>query len=429
MKNVFALVDCNNFYASCERVFNPLLENKPVIVLSNNDGCCVARSNEAKKLGIKMGEPFFKIKDLVEKNKINVFSSNYELYGDISNRVVNTLFTFSPDVEVYSIDEAFVNLKNLAAKDYTNTGKQIREKILSWTGIPVSVGISPTKTLSKVANEFVKKNKSLNGVLSLIDYYEEEIDNLLRELEVSDIWGIGRQYSKKLREDGINTAYDFKYSNPKYIQKIMTIGGIKTQQELKGISCIPIEYEIPDKKGICSSRSFGKNVTTFNELKEAISTYTTTASEKLRLQNSKCFRITVFIRTNPFRINDKQYSNSCSYNFQEATQYTPDLIKAGISLLNKIYKPGYYYQKAGILLTEIIPQGKDQESLFNLDHLQYKNPKKDLVIQKVDEINSLFGNNTLIFGSSGIKKEWKIKSEKRSDRYTTCFKEILTIKI
>lgn len=429
MKNVFALVDCNNFYASCERIFNPLLENKPVIVLSNNDGCCVARSNEAKKLGIKMGEPFFKIKDLIEKNKVNVFSSNYELYGDISNRVVNTLFTFSPDVEVYSIDEAFVNLKNLVAKDYTNTGKQIREKILNWTGIPVSVGISPTKTLSKVANEFVKKNKSLNGVLSLIDYSEEEIDDLLRELDVSDIWGIGRQYSKKLREDGINTAYDFKYSNPKYIQKIMTIGGIKTQQELKGISCIPIEYEIPDKKGICSSRSFGKNVTTFSELKEAISTYTTTASEKLRLQNSKCFRITVFIRTNPFRINDKQYSNSCSYNFQEATQYTPDLIKAGISLLNKIYKPGYYYQKAGILLTEIIPQGKEQESLFNLDHLQYKNPKKDLVIQKVDEINSLFGNNTLIFGSSGIKKEWKIKSEKRSDRYTTCFNEILTIKI
>jgi DNA polymerase V len=429
MKNVFALIDCNNFYASCERLFNPLLENKPVIVLSNNDGCCVARSNEAKKLGIKMGEPFFKIKDLIEKNNVNVFSSNYELYGDISNRVVNTLFTFSPDVEVYSIDEAFVNLKNLAVSDYRNTGKQIREKILSWTGIPVSVGISPTKTLSKVANEFVKKNKSLNGVLSLIDYSEEEIDNLLRELDVSDVWGIGRQYSKKLKEDGINTAYDFKYSNPKYIQKIMTIGGIKTQQELKGISCIPIEYEIPDKKGICTSRSFGKNVATFNELKEAISTYTTTASEKLRLQNSKCFRITVFIRTNPFRINDKQYSNSCSYNFQEATQYTPDLIKAGISLLNKIYKPDYYYQKAGILLTEIIPQGKKQESLFNLDHLQYKNPKKDLVIQKVDEINSLFGNNTLIFGSSGIKKEWKIKSEKRSDRYTTCFKEILTIKI
>jgi DNA polymerase V len=429
MKNVFALIDCNNFYASCERVFNPLLENKPVIVLSNNDGCCVARSNEAKKLGIKMGEPFFKIKDLVEKNKINVFSSNYELYGDISNRVVSTLFTFSPDVEVYSIDEAFVNLKNLAVSDYRNTGKQIREKVLSWTGIPVSVGISPTKTLSKVANEFVKKNKSLNGVLSLLDYSEEEIDNLLRELDVSDVWGIGRQYSKKLREDGINTAYDFKYSNPKYIQKIMTIGGIKTQQELKGISCIPIEYKIPDKKGICTSRSFGKNVTTFNELKEAISTYTTTASEKLRSQSSKCFRITVFIRTNPFRINDRQYSNSCSYNFQEATQYTPDLIKAGISLLNKIYKPGYYYQKAGILLTEIIPQGKEQESLFNLDHLQYKNPKKDLVIQKVDEINSLFGNNTLIFGSSGIKKEWKIKSEKRSDRYTTCFNEILTIKI
>ncbi len=429
MKNVFALIDCNNFYASCERIFNPLIENKPVIVLSNNDGCCVARSNEAKKLGIKMGEPFFKIKDLVEKNKVNVFSSNYELYGDISNRVVNTLFTFSPDVEVYSIDEAFVNLKNLAVSDYRNTGKQIREKILSWTGIPVSVGISPTKTLSKVANEFVKKNKSLNGVLSLIDYSEEEIDNLLRELDVSDVWGIGRQYSKKLKEDGINTAYDFKYSNPKYIQKIMTIGGIKTQQELKGISCIPIEYEIPDKKGICTSRSFGKNVTTFNELKEAVSTYTTTASEKLRLQNSKCFRITVFIRTNPFRVNDKQYSNSCSYNFQEATQYTPDLIKAGVSLLNKIYKPGYYYQKAGILLTEIIPQGKEQESLFNLDHFQYKNPKKDLLIQKVDEINSLFGNNTLIFGSSGIKKEWKIKSEKRSDRYTTCFNEILTIKI
>ena len=427
MKNVFALVDCNNFYASCERVFNPSLENQPVIVLSNNDGCCVARSNEAKKLGIKMGEPFFKIKDLVEKNKVRVFSSNYELYGDLSNRVINTLFTFSPEVEVYSIDEAFVNLKNLAVNDYKFVGKQIREKVLNWIGIPVSVGISPTKTLSKVATECVKKDKSLNGVLSLIEYSEDEIDNLLKQLEVSDVWGIGRQYSKKLREDGIHTAYDFKYSNPKYIQKIMTIGGIKTQQELKGISCIPIEYEIPDKKGICSSRSFGKNVSNFTELREAVSTYITTASEKLRDQNSKCYKITVFIRTNPFRLNDKQYSNACSYNFQEPTYYTPDLIKAGTNLLSQIYKSGYNYQKAGVILTEIVSVNHVQTSLFNLDYFQYKNPKKDLVIQKVDEINSLFGNNSIIFASNGIKKDWKMKTEKRSNRYTTNYKEILQV--
>lgn len=428
MKNVFALIDCNNFYASCERVFNPLLENKPVIVLSNNDGCCVARSNEAKKLGIKMGEPFFKIKDLVAKNNVFVFSSNYELYGDLSNRVVNTLFTFSPDVEVYSIDEAFVNLKNLAVSNYQNTGKQIRERILNWVGIPVSVGISPTKTLAKVANEFVKKDKNLGGVLSLIDKSEKEIDELLKNLEVGDIWGIGRQYSKKLNLEGIITAYDFKYSNPKFIQKIMTINGLKTQQELKGISCIPIEYETADKKGICTSRSFGRNVTNFNELKEALATHIATASEKLRSQNSKCYKITIFIRTNYFRINDKQYSNSISYNFQEATHYTPDLIKTGINLLGQIYKNGYNYQKTGVILTEIVPETEIQNTLFNVDLFQYKSPKKDFLIKKIDEVNSRFGNNSVIFGATGIKKEWKMKNEKRSNRYTTCWNEMLQIK-
>jgi len=428
MKNVFGLIDCNNFYASCERVFNPLLENKPVIVLSNNDGCCVARSNEAKKLGIKMGEPYFKIKDLIIKNNVFVFSSNYELYGDLSNRVVSTLFTFSPDVEVYSIDEAFVNLKNLAVSNYQNTGKQIRERVLNWVGIPVSVGIAPTKTLAKVANEFVKKDKNLRGVLSLIDKSEKEIDELLKNLEVGDIWGIGRQYSKKLNSEGITTAYDFKYSNPKFIQKIMTINGLKTQQELKGISCIPIEYETADKKGICTSRSFGRSVVNLGELQEALATHIATASEKLRNQNSKCYKITIFIRTNHFRINEKQYSNSISYNFQEATHYTPDLIKTGIILLKKIYKSGYSYQKTGVILTDIVPENEAQNTLFNVDLFQYKSPKKDFLIKKIDEVNSKFGNNSVIFGATGIKKEWKMKNEKRSNRYTTCWNEMLQIK-
>ena len=427
MRNVFALVDCNNFYVSCERIFNPKLENKPVVVLSNNDGCCVARSNEAKKLGIKMGEPLFKIRDLVQANKVQVLSSNYELYGDISNRVVQTLFTFSPDVEVYSIDEAFMNLKSLHCPSYTELGSEIRNKILSWVNIPVSVGISPTKTLSKIANAFVKKNKNLNGVMSLIDMNEKEIDELLKQIEVGDVWGIGRQYSKKLIEENILTAYDFKYANPKFIQKIMTINGLKTQSELKGISCIPIEYEVKDKKGICSSRSFGKLTSSFKELSEALSTYATVASEKLRNQNSKCNRVTIFIRTNHFRVNDNQYSNARSYDFLEATSYTPDIIKASNFLLKQIYKSGFNYQKVGIILTEIVSENEIQKSLFNLVILQYKSLKKDLLIQKIDELNRIHGNNSIIFGSSGIKKEWKLKSEKRSPRYTTCLRETLQV--
>jgi DNA polymerase V len=427
MKNIFALVDCNNFYVSCERIFNPQLENKPVVVLSNNDGCCVARSNEAKKLGIKMGEPYFKVKELIEKNQVQVFSSNYELYGDISNRVMNTLFTFTPDVEIYSIDEAFLNLRNLIISDFTKKGLEIRSRILNWIGIPVSVGIAPTKTLCKIANELVKKNKDYNGVLSLIDKSEKELDEILKQIDVSDVWGIGRQYSKQLYLDNIKTAYDFKYSNPQYIQKIMTINGIRTQQELRGISCIPIMHEIPDKKGICSSRSFGRSVTNFNELKEALSSYITTASEKLRSQNSKCYKITIFIRTNHFRINDKQYSNARSYKFLESTSYTPDLIKVGTSLLKQIYKEGYNYQKAGVFLTEIVPENEIQNTLFNVDIFQYKSPKKDLLIRKIDEVNSRFGNNSIIFASSGIKKEWKMKTEKRSPRFTTNLKEILQI--
>jgi len=393
MRNVFALVDCNNFYVSCERIFNPKLENKPVVVLSNNDGCCVARSNEAKKLGIKMGEPLFKIRDLVQANKVQVLSSNYELYGDISNRVVQTLFTFSPDVEVYSIDEAFINLRSLHCTSYQELGSEIRNKILSWVNIPVSVGISPTKTLSKIANAFVKKNKNLNGVMSLIDMNEKEIDELLKQIEVGDVWGIGRQYSKKLIEENILTAYDFKYANPKFIQKIMTINGLKTQSELKGISCIPIEYEVKDKKGICSSRSFGKLTSSFKELSEALSTYATVASEKLRNQNSKCGRVTIFIRTNHFRVNDNQYSNARSYDFLEATSYTPDIIKASNFLLKQIYKSGFNYQKVGIILTEIVSENEIQKSLFNLDILQYKSLKKDLLIQKIDELNRIHGNN------------------------------------
>lgn len=427
MSQIFALVDCNNFYASCERIFNPKLENKPVIVLSNNDGCCVARSNEAKKLGIKMGEPFFKIKDLVEKNKVQVFSSNYELYGDISNRVLQALFTFTPDIEVYSIDEAFLNLRSIHTNNYRDFGLQVRNKILKWINIPVSIGIAKTKTLSKLANHFVKKNPELGGVLSLLEMSEKEIDNLLKQVEVGDVWGIGRQYSKKLMSENINTAYDFKYSNPKFIQKIMTINGLKTQNELKGVSCIPLEYETPDKKGICSSRSFGKLVTSYQELAESISSYATVASEKLRSQNSKCKKITIFIRTNHFRINDKQYSNASCYNFLEPTSYTPDIIKASLSLLKKIYKSGYNYQKAGIILTDIVNESQLQESLFNIDLLQYKSPKKDLLISKVDELNNRFGNNSIIFASSGIKRDWKMKTEKRSDRFTTKLNEILVV--
>lgn len=427
MRDIYALIDCNNFYVSCERVFDPSLKNKPALVLSNNDGCCVARSNEVKKLGIPMGAPFFKIKELVEKHQVRVFSSNYELYADMSSRVMDVLFSFSNRVEVYSIDEAFMNLKDLNIDNYWEFGRKVKEKIYLWTGIPVSVGIATSKTLAKVAGELAKKKSEYQGSCSLVEKSESEIDSILRTLEASDLWGVGSKSQKKLLEYQVESAFDFKYFNSLNLQKIMNINGVKIQRELRGISCLPLE-EVQPKKGICSSRTFGKKVTSSKELQEAVSFFVTTASEKLRDQNSKCLELSVFIRTNFFSKYDSQYSNLGSYQFLEPTAYTPDLIVASRKILTQIYKPGFNYQKAGVYLSKIVPEDFYQKTLFSLEDYDFR---KKTLITSVDLLNRRFGNHTVTFASNnlGSKRDWKVKSERRSNRYTTCWEELLKINL
>ncbi|MDQ1266391.1 MAG: Y-family polymerase, partial [Bacteroidota bacterium] len=296
MKTPIALVDCNNFYASCERVFNPKLYGKPIVVLSNNDGIIVARSDEAKALGIKMGEPLFKIQDLVRRHNIQVFSSNYTLYGDMSCRVMRVLEQYSQDVEIYSIDEAFLSLWGMERNDLTEYCRNIRNIVRQWTGITVSVGIAETKTLAKLANRIAKKNPKFGGVLNLIG--DPNIEEYLKITLVEDIWGVGRQYTKFLNNHGIKTAYDFVNSNDKWIKKNMTVMGLRTCFELRGIPCIKLEYAVPAKKAIVCSRSFGKPVIEKQELHEAVSLFTTRAAEKMRRQNSAASLLTVFLRTN-----------------------------------------------------------------------------------------------------------------------------------
>ncbi len=318
--SVFALLDCNNFYVSCERVFNPRLENRPVIVLSNNDGCAVARSNEAKALGIKMGSPFFKIRHILDYHKVQVFSSNYALYGDMSMRVMQTLAAFTPAMEIYSIDEAFLDMTRFTFTGLTDYGTTIRQKVKQDTGIPVSIGIATSKTLAKVANKIAKKSARANGVLDLTNTTYQ--DKALEITPVADVWGIGRKYAAFLTMRGIKTAKDFKYADPKMIQKKMGINGIKTQKELCGESCYPMEENPPSKKSISVSRSFKKPVTDKNDLSEAVCSYIARGAEKLRKQNSLAEAMTVYVTTNRFK-QENFYCNATTCSFPTGTQGPP----------------------------------------------------------------------------------------------------------
>jgi DNA polymerase V len=416
-----AIVDCNNFYASCERVFEPKLAGKPIIVLSNNDGVIVALSNEAKSLGIKGFSPLFKVKDLVEKHNVAVFSSNYTLYGDISHRIITTLEQFSPNVEVYSIDEAFVYLDGMKLEDITDYCIEIRKTIKKWIGIPVSIGIAYTKTLAKLANRRAKKNPNFDGVLNLID--NPDLESHLKAVEVGDVWGVGRKYNKVLNCHNIYTAYDLSIANHQWIKKKMTVQGLRTVQELNGIPCISAEYTPPDKKGIISSRSFGRYITEKNELAEAIATYTTRAAEKLRLQRSLANVIQVFLRTNPFK-DTPQYHNGCQVILPISTDFTNELIEYALKGLEQIYKPGYLYQKAGIMITGIVPKNIEQISLFDtVDRV-----KQQKISDLMDKINLEMGSGSIVFASTGIKREWKMKRELKSPQFTTRWEEIPDVK-
>ena len=410
-KNKVALIDCNSFYVSCERLFNPKLNNKPVVVLSNNDGCVISRSTEAKRLEIKMGEPYFKVKELVRKNNVHIFSSNYALYGDISRRVMKTLKSFSDKIEIYSIDEAFVDLSHVEDKEVENYGKEIRERILKWTGIPTSVGISNTKTLSKVANHIAKKNKT--GVI----YLKENIDEKLKKFHISDIWGVGKQLSKLYIKNGIDTAYKLKNISNTWVKKSTNVLGAKTVMELRGITCIDLETQEIKRKSCCVSRSFGKKVESLEKLQESVTTHCLNAAEKIRNDNQITKSITIFIRTSPFDKYRKYYSNSITIDLPMATSNSLELVKIAIIGLKKIYKYGYFYQKAGIILSKLT---ESSENEFNLLAPIMEN-KSQTLMKAIDFTNAKYGKNAISIAQAGINKSWKMKKEHSSKIDTASF--------
>lgn len=421
-KPIFALIDCNNFYASCERVFRPELEGVPIAVLSNNDGCVIARSQEVKNLGIPMGIPAFKNEYLFKKHNIRIFSSNYTLYADMSSRVMDTIAQFCPDIEVYSIDESFIELSSFRNRDLTAYMQELKVKIHQTTGIPVSIGIASTKTLAKIANHIAKKNKQYNGVFNL--FSEPDIDRVLVRVPVDDIWGIGRQYSKFLVDNNIFTAYDLKCSNDEWIDKYLTSVGHKTVIELRGKSCLDLDMLIAPKKGIVSSKSFGRPVSTLQEMEEAVATYTTIAVKKLRSQKSVASLISVFVSTNRFK-ETPQYNNNASVRFTNPTASTPDFIEASLKILNRIYRKGFLYKKAGVMITEITSEENVPYDIF--DPLYLDTNQKDIMLI-MDKINKTYGENTLFYGSLGVKKKWQMRRNLLSPRYTTSWKDIPKVK-
>ena len=410
-KNKVALIDCNSFYVSCERLFNPKIKNKPVVVLSNNDGCVISRSTEAKRIGIKMGEPYFKVKELVRKINVHIFSSNYALYGDISRRVMKTLKSFSDKIEIYSIDEAFVDLSHVEDKEIENYGKEIRERILKWTGIPTSVGIANTKTLSKVANHIAKKNKT--GVI----YLNENIDNHLKNFHISDIWGVGKQLSKLYIKNGVDTAYKLKNISNTWVKKSTNVLGAKTVMELRGITCINLETQETKRKSCCVSRSFGKKVESLEKLQESITTHCLNAAEKIRNDNQTTRSITIYIRTSPFDKNRKYYSNSTTIDLPVATSNSLELVKTAINGLKKIYKYGYFYQKAGIVLSKL---REASENEFNLLAPIMEN-KSQTLMKAIDFTNAKYGRNAVSIAQAGINNSWKMRREHSSKIDTASF--------
>lgn len=420
---MYALADCNNFYASCERVFNPSLIGVPVVVLSNNDGCVIARSNEAKAIGIKMGEPAFRIKEYVEKHNVAVFSSNYRLYGDMSHRVMSTLSTFSPEIEIYSIDEAFINLHGVSHPNLAEFAKKIRQVTTKNTGIPISLGVAKTKTLAKVANHFAKKQPQHGGVF-LIKTEEERVD-ALKLFAVEEVWGIGRQFSKLLSHHGVRTAYDFSRLPSEWVRKQMSVVGLRTQKELLGIPCIDLEHDAPTKKAICTSLSFGEMQTELEYLQEAVSTFANSCAHKLRKQNSCATIIMVFLHTNIFRDDLPQYSKSQTVTLPVASNSSMEIVHYALLALRSIYKKGYKYKKAGVIVSGISSASSIQTAMFdNIDR-----EKHQQAMDAIDTLNSRYGNNVVRIAAQGNGQKWKLKHEKLSPSYTTKWSDLIDVHI
>lgn len=423
--DIIALVDCNSFYCSCERVFRPDLWGKPVAVLSNGDGAIVSRTDELKALGVgKMSEPYFKVKEEFKKLGVHVFSSNYSLYANMSNRVMQVLSEFTPELEIYSIDEAFLSLKGFENYNLVDYCKKIKEAVYRNTGIPVSIGIGPTKVLAKVANHVAKKNKVKTGcVFSLMD--EKNRILTLKSFPVSEVWGIGWQSTQKLANNQIYTAYDLMNANQKFIQKNLTIVGSRIQEELKGVSCINLQLIEADKKQIISSRSFDNYITTLEQLKESVALHVSEVAIKLRKQKLIAKNMSVFIQTNPYsKIHLNQYSNSCSMNLLSGSSHTGKLIKYAFNCLEQIYKDGYYYKKAGVVVNDLVKKSGSQLDFF----YTFDTDKEDETMRSLDQINADHGKHTLKYAALGIDRDWEIKFKLKSPNYTTRWSDLLVVR-
>ena len=420
LPRTIALIDVNNFYVSCERVFNPKLIGRPVVVLSNNDGCAVARSNEAKALGIPMGAPWFKFKDLARQHGIVALSSNYALYADMSNRVMSVLRQFSPDQEVYSIDECFLDLTGFAKRDLIAYGQEIRHRILQWTGLPVCVGMGASKTLAKLANHVAKKRPEWNGVCNFNLLSRETLDQLHSEIDVGEIWGIGRKLAPKLNELGIHTVLDLKSADAETLRSKFSVVMEKTIRELNGTVCIELEDGPAPKKQILSSRSFGMPVTDLASLAESITLYMTRAAEKLRRQQSYAGSLYVYIRTSPFRPDDPQYSNGITIPLPSPTDDTRKLVGIALWALKRLYRPGYRYAKAGVMLSEIVPAAGCQTDLFASQTIS---PNSGRLMVALDAINRKMGKDSVKLASEGSSRPWRMKQGNKSPCYTTKWTE------
>jgi DNA polymerase V len=418
------LVDANNFYVSAERIFRPDLESKPVVVLSSNDGNVIARSNEAKNLKIPMGEPVFKLPELVKKHNVQLLSANFTLYGDISARLMRILNQFVEEIEIYSIDEAFLDLTTYEQvySDLPMFAHQIKSTVNQWIGLPVSVGIAPNKTLSKVANWFAKRRPEHNGVFQLSN--PDEIQNALSDFPCGEVWGIGHQYNQLLKKNGIITAYDLTQCHDVWIQKHMTIDGLRLVDELRGNPRRSIQRYPPPKKSILTSPTFGKPVDDLKTLQEALTTHVVRCAEKLRRQQSAARLLTVYLQTNPFRRQEPQYFNHQSVVLPHPSSATPELLQYAIGVLNTIYKPAYHYKRVGVMLSGFVPEDFQQSNLFT----EVPDERLRVVSETIDDLNEKYGRDKIRFAAQGYSQHWKPRSKYLSRRYTTRWDEILRAK-
>jgi DNA polymerase V len=418
MAPIFALADANNFYVSCERVFSPNLEGRPVVVLSNNDGCIIARSNEAKELGFAMGDPYHLNQEKLTSHGAAVFSSNYALYGDMSRRVMDTLATFTPEIELYSIDEAFLNLAGFERRGLTEYARLIRATVQRDTGIPVSIGIGPTKTLAKIANHLAKARPETGGVLGLAGV---DVDEALATIEIREVWGVGPRWAKWLEGQGIVTALDLKRADPKAIRRKMTVVGERLVYELNGRSCLPLELVTPPRQGLTVSRSFGQTLTALHPIKEALVQFVGRAAEKLRRQQLMAGQVMVFVTTNRFSASRPFYANSATVKLPYPTDFTPDLVEAAAHLIERLYRPGFHYQKCGVMLLDLSPVTRVQADLFDTRD----RAREAWLMRALDSLNTDYGARTVRVGNVGGKRPaWAMRQAFRSPRYTTNWREL-----